>query len=290
LLAPGGLASARGQTASCTKPSRCRRDQPGRPRHRGSRKWCVLWLRGGLAVLVAGCGAAPEAIGGSLAAASGVKSGTAFFVSPDGLLVTSGHVVAGCPDIDIWPSSGPMWRGRVVAADASVDIALLSAEGHVLRSAVSDRRDGTPRPGDPVSTIGFGVRASRPRAPLVTNGRLIGRAADPTGNPFLLIQAGLSEGNSGGPVIDANGTLLGMVAGRDTGRPELGVAIPAEAIDRFLGGLGISRIPSIPSGSQPTNTADLLKAMAVLVQCVPVRRITWAASQRFKELGVSTRA
>jgi hypothetical protein len=115
----------------------------------------------------------------------------------------------------------------------------------------------------------------------VTSGKLVGRVVDSAGNRILLIWARLPEGNSGGPVIDANGVLLGMVTGRDAGRPEFSVAIPAETIDIFLGTRGISRILSIPSGSQPTNTADLLRAMAVLVQCTPVRRITSAVSQRF---------
>jgi serine protease Do len=210
-----------------------------------------------------------------------LRSGTAFFVSADGFLVTSAHVVAGCPGITLWPANGPERTGRVVAIDAALDMALLSATGGVLLYEAGSRPNHARYPGETLSTIGFGSLPSQPRQPKVTNGRLVGSVFDAAGNPILLIRARLPEGNSGGPVIDANGVLLGMVTGRDAGQPELGVAIPAEAIDSFLGGRGISRTPSIPSGSPPTNTADLLKAIAVLVQCAPGRGMTAAVPQRF---------
>jgi S1-C subfamily serine protease len=204
-----------------------------------------------------------------------VKSGTGFFVSLDGLLVTSSHVITGCPVIGIWHMSGADWTARVVAEDPAIDVAVLAAEGYISRSIAEISRDGGLRLGKPVSTIGFGIRPSKPREPVVTNGKLVGRAIDDLGHPLLLIQARLREGNSGGPVVDADGTLMGMVTGRDTTRPELGIAIPAEAIDTFLKRQGIDRMPSASSGDLPAPTANLLKAVSVLVQCSPSASRGW---------------
>ena len=63
-------------------------------------------------------------------------------------------------------------------------------------------------------------------------------------------------------VIDANGRLLGMVTGRDS---ELGVAVPAEPIERLLSQYGSTGIASTPPAALPINIADLLIVMSVLV-------------------------
>ena len=209
-----------------------------------------------------------------------VKSGTGFFVSGDGFLVTSAHVVAGCPDISIWPADGAPWTGQLVAVDAGLDIALLSSRDYDPRAPRTVRENSGLRPGESVLTIGFGVLPSRPREPVLTAGALVGQARDDSGHPLLLLKASLREGNSGGPVIDANGMLVGMVTGRDASRPELGVAVPADVIDTFLSRHGIARTPLLPPGDLPTVTADLLKTISVLVQCTPADRTGLPAPQR----------
>jgi serine protease Do len=200
-----------------------------------------------------------------------VKSGTGFFVSRDGFVVTTAHVVSGCPEISIWPANGPERVARIVASDATRDLALLSAAGEVLWYASRVHESGSLRPGEPVSTIGFGVLRSKPREPVITTGHLIGDAADSAGNRILLIQARFLEGNSGGPVIDGEGSLLGVVVGRDATRPDLGAARPSEAIEGLLFANGVAPPPNLPEERLPIDTAGLLKSISVLVQCTPAR-------------------
>jgi S1-C subfamily serine protease len=120
-------------------------------------------------------------------------------------------------------------------------------------------------------TIGFGAVPSKPREPRPTPGRVIGGVTDSRGYPLLLIRADLREGNSGGPVIDADDTLLGMVTGRDAEQPELGVAVPAKVIAAFVTQY-ITRSGSASREEHPINTADFLRAISVLVQCMPPGR------------------
>jgi len=222
-------------------------------------------------LLLANGPAATPAIGDvrSSVAEGRVKSGTGFFVAPDGLLVTSAHVVAGCSGITLWPAIGAERTGRIVALEPALDLALLSSEGEVPRYAAGSGQFAAPRPGDRVATIGFGAQPSRPREAKVTSGSLIGDVPDAAGNRLLLIRARLREGNSGGPVIDARGSLIGVVRGRDTERPEVGIATPAEAIDWFLQRHGIAPASTAPGAEQLQDPADLLRAISVLVQCAP---------------------
>jgi S1-C subfamily serine protease len=200
-----------------------------------------------------------------------VKSGTGFFVSRDGLVATSAHVVNDCPAISIWPASGSERVARIVASDAKRDLALLIATGEVLSYANPLYEGGILRPGESVSTIGFGVLRSKPREPVLTTGHLIGDAADSAGNRILLIQARFLEGNSGGPVIDGEGSLLGIVVGRDATRPDLGAARPSEAIESLLSANGVAPLPSLPEERPRIDTAGLLTSISVLVQCTPAR-------------------
>jgi S1-C subfamily serine protease len=201
-----------------------------------------------------------------------VKSGTGFFVSPDGLAVTSAHVVRGCAGIALWPADETELVGRVVALDPLRDIALVEATTKTERYADRVREGDSLHAGDPVSTIGFGVLPSRPREPRLTPGRVIGGVTDSRGYPLLLIRADLREGNSGGPVIDGDDTLVGMVTGRDAERPELGVAVPANVIAAFLIQYGVTRTGSASREEHPINTADFLRGISVLVQCMPPGR------------------
>jgi S1-C subfamily serine protease len=257
-------------TARCTPPDLSATGE-------GGGRWGVdparrvgIYLIGLLSLLLAVHGAATDVTGTADGGAGRVKSGTGFFVSPDGLVVTSAHVVKGCREISLWPANAAERSGQILAADAGLDMALLSTSGKVPRYATDLRQSGVLAPGAPVATIGFGVLPAQPREPIVTNGSLVGAVRDTAGNPILLIRARLREGNSGGPVIDVNGSLLGVVIGRDAVRPQFAVATPSEAIDRFLIEHGMAPVVSAPRTGEPIKAADLLKAISVLVQCPPV--------------------
>jgi S1-C subfamily serine protease len=162
-----------------------------------------------------------------------VKSGTGFFVSRDGFVVTSAHVVAGCTGITLWRADEAELIARIVAVDAPRDIALLSAAGNTEWYADRVREGASPHAGDPVSTIGFGVMRARPREPWLAAGQVIGGVTDTKGFPLLLIRADLREGNSGGPVIDTDGTLLGMVAGATPSGLSLAWSCPLTRLTGF---------------------------------------------------------
>jgi S1-C subfamily serine protease len=215
-----------------------------------------------LAASVAGSMLARSAAPDDGAAAGRVKSGTGFSVSLDGFLVTSAHVIAGCRDVSVLEPDGTARPGYVIASDRRLDLALLWAEGKVSRySAVAT---GAPtQAGAEVFTLGFGVIATEPLRPVLSEGSLVGDRTARPGNRILVIRAKLHEGNSGGAVLASNGSLLGMIIGRDEEHPELGVAIPREDIEPLLSAYGISLPRRDPDATAP----DFLGAISVLIQC-----------------------
>jgi S1-C subfamily serine protease len=191
-----------------------------------------------------------------------VKSGTGFFVSPDGFILTSAHVIAGCQQTSIWQPDGTSRRSYVIAADLRRDLALLWADGWRGRGSAAVEPN-TPQAGQAVFTMGFGTIATQPLAPVVVEGSLVGPGTAQTGDRVLVIRARLHAGNSGGALLAGNGSLLGMIVGRDEKNKELGVAIPRVDIEALLAAYGI-RLPN------RNNTADArttLETISVLVQC-----------------------
>jgi S1-C subfamily serine protease len=261
-------AAARDRTASGATPDAQaypKLNQPPRDVS-GNAVQRVVRILGVLSLLIAAGMAGPvlarSAANGDAAAAARVKSGTGFSVSRDGFVVTSAHVVEGCQNISVLDPDGTGRPGYVIAADRRLDVALLWAEGRVSQYAASAAAE-PPRAGAEVFTLGFGVIATEPLHPVLIEGSLVGDSTAKPGNRILVIRAKLHAGNSGGAVLIGNGSLVGMIVGRDEEHPELGVAIPLTDVERLLYAYGIA----LPRRSPEADPRAFLGAISVLIQC-----------------------
>jgi S1-C subfamily serine protease len=198
-----------------------------------------------------------------------VKSGTGFFVSADGLLATSWHVVNGCTGLTVWLENGGGRAGRVIDADQRSDIALLTTESRVPQYARVVNPEA-PRPGDQVFTLAYGTSVHEPRKAVTTQGQFLGGSATEAGDPILLIRARLREGNSGGPVIDAHGSLIGLVTRRYTDQPDRAIVVPSAEIASLMSRQGFTLQMESPVADPRKRPRDLLAEMTALVQCAPV--------------------
>jgi S1-C subfamily serine protease len=197
-----------------------------------------------------------------------VKSGTGFFVAPAGLLVTSRHVIAGCPGVVVWTEEGGISVAQVVAADARRDLALLSVRGRGRRHAVARYRDDLHR-GQRITTVGFGVVATNPKQAVFARGTFLRREVMPAGYRVLIVRAALRPGDSGAPVIDRSGALLGMVVGRLADRSDRGVVITAGEINRFLSRTGADGLARDAANSRIEGPGAAIARISTLVQCRP---------------------
>src|SRR5204862_7744358 len=138
----------------------------------------------------------------------------------------------------------------------------LWAEGRVSQDAASAAAE-LPRAGAVVFTLGFGVIATEPLHPVLIEGLLVGDSTAKPGNRILVIRAKLHAGNSGGAVLTGNGSLVGMIVGRDEEHPDLGVAIPLADVEGLLYAYGIA----LPRRGPETNPRAFLGGLSALSQC-----------------------
>jgi len=137
-------------------------------------------------------------------------SGSGFFVSADGYLVTNNHVVKNARRVKVKTSAGVL-PAEVVRVDETNDLALLKVSGQFqpLRVSTNDVQLG-----DPVFTIGFPAIDLQGTQPKYTDGKissLTGLRDDPK---EYQISVAVQPGNSGGPLVDLAGNVRGVVVAR----------------------------------------------------------------------------
>jgi len=167
------------------------------------------WKLGDDMKRVAGA-AALTAKGASGVAAKLAVSGTGFFVSTTGTLITNFHVAGKCLEVRL-PALTK--NANVLATDAANDLAALRVDGAPEASA----RLADPaklRQGQEVFAFGFPLDGYLPSMGNITTG-LVSALSGPSNNSSLIqISAPVQQGNSGGPVMDSRGEVVGVVVGK----------------------------------------------------------------------------
>jgi S1-C subfamily serine protease len=138
-------------------------------------------------------------------------SGTGFVVATDGYIVTNSHVVAGCVSKVHASLSGESAVDlRIVSKDETNDLALLKA-GVTFADAVPVRGTAI-RPGDGIVAIGYPYYGMLSTDFTVTNGIVSSLGGIGNDSRYLQISAPVQPGNSGGPLLDTSGNLVGIVS------------------------------------------------------------------------------
>jgi serine protease Do len=143
---------------------------------------------------------------------SGEVSGSGVIISSDGYIVTNNHVVDGTTTLAVVLSDGTKLPAKIVSTDVFSDLAVLKVSGQMPGVATFGNSDNL-KPGETVIAIGSPLGEFRNT---VTVGVVsaTGRSLD-TGNGYFmedLIQtdAAINQGNSGGPLVDLNGDVVGL--------------------------------------------------------------------------------
>ncbi|RXT48721.1 S1C family serine protease [Bradyrhizobium betae] len=143
------------------------------------------------------------------------KSGTGFVVSGNGHIVTNNHVIDGCVgDIKGNLTGEAAMVLRVVSSDANNDLALLQAPSTTTFKDFARIRDRAIRSGDSVIAIGFPFHGLLTSDFTVTTGIASSLSGMRNDTRFLQISAPVQPGNSGGPLFDTTGQIVGVVTAK----------------------------------------------------------------------------
>jgi serine protease Do len=179
--------------------------------------------------------------------ASQQSQGSGFIISPDGHIVTNRHVVENAYSITVVLEDRRELRARLVGKLTRIDLALLKVDASKPLPAVTFGNSDLVRPGDAVLAIGnpLGLGGT------VTSGIVSALNRNISETPFddfIQIDAAINHGNSGGPLFNAAGELIGVNTAffspnGSTGSVGLGFAIPANdaawVIERIKSGNGL---------------------------------------------------
>lgn len=146
--------------------------------------------------------------GGAGAPERVISSGTGFFITAEGHLLTNHHVVNGCSRVRVQQVGGAAQSARVLATDAQNDLGLLVTD--MKPPAVAPLRSDV-KLGENISVYGFPLSNVLASTGNFTVGYVSALAGLRDNSSQLQISAPVHPGNSGGPVLDRSGNVVGVV-------------------------------------------------------------------------------
>ncbi|WP_160008546.1 DegQ family serine endoprotease [Rhizobium sp. 18055] len=156
--------------------------------------------------------------------------GSGFIVSPEGYIVTNNHVIANATDIKVTLDDGTELPGKLIGADTKADLAVIKIEAPKPLPTIAWGDSSKLKLGDQILAIGnpFGIGTT------VTAGIVSARGRDLHSGPyddFIQIDAPINHGNSGGPLVDRDGNVVGIntaIYSPNGGSVGVGFAIPSD--------------------------------------------------------------
>jgi serine protease Do len=156
-------------------------------------------------------------------------AGSGFIVTPDGYILTNAHVVAEADQVTVRLTDRREFQAKVIGFDARTDVAVIKIDANNLPTV----RIGDPaalRPGQWVLAIGspFGLDSSATAGIVSATSRAVGGESYV---PFIQTDVAVNPGNSGGPLFNLNGEVIGinsMIFSRTGGYMGLSFAIPID--------------------------------------------------------------
>ncbi len=158
-----------------------------------------------------------------------VGSGSGFFIDSAGHIVTNNHVVENARSVTIVLDNGREIDAEVVGTDPKTDLAVLKVATRDMPKALKWGDSDAARPGDSIFAVGspFGLGNTVTAGIVSARGRAIGGQYD----DFIQVDAPINRGNSGGPLFDAKGEVIGVnsaIFSPSGGNVGIGFSIPAD--------------------------------------------------------------
>ena len=203
--------------------------------------------------------------------------GSGFVISEDGYIVTNNHVIEGADEIEIEFFSGDRLKAELVGTDPKTDIALLKVTSDKPLPAVQFGNSDLMRVGDWVMAMGNPLGQGFSVSAGIVSAR--GRELQGTYDDYIQTDAAINRGNSGGPLFDMKGNVIGInnaIFSPTGGNVGIGFAIPADiaapVVDKLMRGQAIERgylgVTIVPVTEDVADSLGLARNRGELVQTV----------------------
>jgi serine protease Do len=161
--------------------------------------------------------------------------GSGFVISADGLIVTNNHVVEGASELMVNFGGDREFPATVRGTDPDTDLALIQIEGQVDLPHLKLGAMEKVRVGDWVMVIGNPLRLGRTVTVGVVSatGRTLG-ITDVSFENFIQTDAAINFGNSGGPMVNMQGEVVGIATAVNWGAENIGFAVPVSTLRQVL--------------------------------------------------------
>jgi S1-C subfamily serine protease/Holliday junction resolvasome RuvABC ATP-dependent DNA helicase subunit len=197
----------------------------------------------------------------------GLSSGTGFFITADGFVVTNAHVVEGCEDPKVVCGLAEPIAAQVLARDSANDLALLKVD--FASDHVATLRTGV-RIGEEIAAFGYPLQGVLSAGGNFTVGNVSALAGLKNDSGLIQISAPIQPGNSGGPVVDQSGNVIGVVVSKlaDYTQQNVNFAIKVNVLTEFLDSHGVPY--STDASTDPLHGFEIAakaQSISVLILC-----------------------
>ena len=212
----------------------------------------------------------------SIAQAQGQRTGSGVVISDRGDILTNFHVIQSCTSVTA-QTGAEVGPAVIIATDQRNDLAVIRVKS--TPSAVAVFREGRPvRSGDPVVAMGYPLAGLLASTANLSTGIVSALAGIGDDSRYLQISAPVQPGNSGGPLLDASGHIVGIVTAKLNAISTLNVtgdipqnvnfAIKAEVAKAFLYSRGLN-YKSARSDQQltPADIGEIARPFTVQIIC-----------------------
>jgi len=192
---------------------------------------------------------------GSSGSSRASGQGTGMVLDTQGDVLTNAHVVAGASTVSVQVfGQSAVYQAKVLGVDTADDVAVIQIQSPGPLTPMPFGHSASTQIGDPVVAIGNALGLA-PGGPTVTSGIIsgIGRSLQTSSEHLtglLQTDAALNPGNSGGPLADAGGKVIGMNTAVSTDGQNVGFAIPIDKV--------IPLVDSLKEGNTPARSQGLL--------------------------------
>lgn len=217
----------------------------------------LLMLIFSLAVLQPSCGwadarAVVERTGDAVVSViSDHSGGSGFIVDPNGCILTNAHVIDGARRVRVKLVNGKTLQGEVVSQDSRNDLAIIRLRIRNLPVIVIGNAKAI-RAGDSVVAIG----SPRGLDHTVTSGIVSNRDREINGRHYIQTDAALNEGNSGGPLLNGKGEVIGINTMIEKDASRLGFAVPINAAYGLLKAPGMAVVTTLSNRGLAATESD----------------------------------